>query len=80
MSDLIVEGVFTWSQSAPWSMVSEQALPRAPKSADSMDGAMIAGGHMARGSATDAGNGLLQLLAPMAEGLLQVVGRKVDLP
>jgi len=27
-------------------MVSEQALPSAPKSADRMDGAMIAGGDM----------------------------------
>jgi hypothetical protein len=31
--------------------VSEHALPRAPKSADRIDGAMIAGGDMAGGSA-----------------------------
>jgi len=31
-------------------MVSEHALPRAPKSADRIEGAMIAGGDMARGS------------------------------
>jgi hypothetical protein len=34
----------TWSQSAPWPMVSEQALPKAPKSAERIEGAMIAGG------------------------------------
>jgi hypothetical protein len=36
-------------------MVSEQALPSAPKSADRIDGAMIAGGDMAGGSSADAG-------------------------
>ena len=36
--------ISTWSQSAPWPMVSEQALPRAPKSAERIEGAMIAGG------------------------------------
>jgi len=35
--------------------VSEQALPRAPKSADRIDGAMMAGGDMAGGSAAGAG-------------------------
>jgi hypothetical protein len=39
----------TWSQSAPWAIVSEQALPNAPKSADRMDGAMMAGGDMVSG-------------------------------
>jgi hypothetical protein len=34
----------TWSQSAPWVMVSEQAAPKAPKSAERMEGAMMAGG------------------------------------
>lgn len=34
------------SQSAPSDMVSEHALPRAPKSADRMDGAMMAGGDI----------------------------------
>lgn len=33
-------------QSAPLSIVSEQAAPRAAKSADKMEGAMIAGGLM----------------------------------
>lgn len=33
-------------------MVSEHALPRAPKSAERIDGAMIAGGAMVGGSAT----------------------------
>jgi hypothetical protein len=32
-------------------MVSEHALPSAPKSADRIDGAMIAGGDMMGGSA-----------------------------
>jgi hypothetical protein len=36
-------------------MVSEHALPSAPKSADRIDGAMIAGGDMASGSAVSAG-------------------------
>jgi hypothetical protein len=36
-------------------MVSEHALPSAPKSADRIDGAMMAGGDMASGSAVDAG-------------------------
>jgi hypothetical protein len=36
----------TCSQSAPWPMVSEHALPNAPKSADRIDGAMIAGGDI----------------------------------
>jgi hypothetical protein len=36
-------------------MVSEHALPSAPKSADRIDGAMIAGGDMASGSAVGAG-------------------------
>ena len=31
-----------WSQSAPWVMVSEQAAPRAAKSADRIEGAIIA--------------------------------------
>jgi hypothetical protein len=44
----------TCSQSAPWPMVSEHALPSAPKSADRIDGAMMAGGDMASGSAVDA--------------------------
>ena len=34
-------------QSAPLSIVSEQAAPRAAKSADKMEGAMMAGGLMA---------------------------------
>ena len=34
----------TCSQSAPWPIVSEHALPRAPKSAERIDGAIIAGG------------------------------------
>jgi hypothetical protein len=34
--------------------VSEQALPSAPKSADRIDGAMIAGGDMVGGSAAGA--------------------------
>lgn len=34
-------------QSAPLSIVSEQAAPREAKSADKMEGAMIAGGPMA---------------------------------
>lgn len=33
-------------QSAPFSMVSEHSLPRAPKSAERIEGAMIAGGAM----------------------------------
>ena len=41
-------------------MVSEQALPSVPKSAERMDGAMIAGGDMAGGSAAGAG-GILVL-------------------
>ena len=36
----------TCSQSAPWSMVAEQAAPKAAKSAERMDGAMIVGGDM----------------------------------
>ena len=32
------------NQSAPWSIVVEHAVPNAAKSADKMDGAMIAGG------------------------------------
>jgi len=36
----------TCSQSAPWPMVSEHALPREPKSALRMEGAMNAGGDM----------------------------------
>ena len=36
----------TWSQSAPWEIVSEHAFPSAPKSADRIDGAMIAGGDI----------------------------------
>jgi hypothetical protein len=63
-------------------MVSEQALPKAPKSAASMDGAMMAGGDMARGSAVGAGNVCrcrgMQLLAPMAEGAGGEM--EVDLP
>ena len=34
-------------QSAPLSMVSEQAAPKAAKSAERIEGAMIAGGVMA---------------------------------
>ena len=34
------------NQSAPWPMVSEQALPKFAKSADSTDGAMIAFGDI----------------------------------
>jgi hypothetical protein len=34
--------------------VSEQALPSAPKSADRIEGAMIAGGDMVGGSVSDA--------------------------
>lgn len=34
----------TCSQSAPWPIVSEHALPREPKSALRMEGAMNAGG------------------------------------
>jgi hypothetical protein len=36
-----------WSQSAPLSIVVEQAAPRAPKSADKIEGAMMALGDMA---------------------------------
>lgn len=36
----------TCSQSAPWEIVSEHALPRAPKSAERMEGAIIAEGAM----------------------------------
>lgn len=36
-----------WSHVAPWSIVSEHAAPRAPKSADRIEGAMIACGDMA---------------------------------
>ena len=43
----------TWSQSAPWEMVSEHALPSAPKSADKIEGAMIAGGDMLGGCVAD---------------------------
>lgn len=35
--------------------MSEQALPSAPKSADRIEGAMIAGGDMTGGSAAGAG-------------------------
>lgn len=34
----------TWSQSAPWLIVLEHSAPRLPKSAERIDGAMIAGG------------------------------------
>ena len=45
-------------QSAPLSIVSEQAAPRAAKSADKMEGAMIAGGLMTIDSSGDLkGNG-----------------------
>jgi hypothetical protein len=44
----------TWSQSAPWEIVSEHALPNAPKSADRIDGAMMAGGDMTGGSGESA--------------------------
>ena len=37
----------TCNQSASCSIVVLHAFPRAPKSADSIDGAMIAGGDMA---------------------------------
>ncbi len=36
----------TWSQSALWPIVSAQAAPRAAKSADRIDGAIIALGDM----------------------------------
>lgn len=36
-----------WSHDAPLSIVSEQALPRAAKSAERIDGAMMAGGAIA---------------------------------
>lgn len=36
----------TCSQSAPWAIVSEHALPRAPKSAERIEGAMMALGAM----------------------------------
>jgi hypothetical protein len=39
--------------------VSEHALPSAPKSAERMDGAMIAGGDMVGGSAAGAGGSVL---------------------
>lgn len=35
--------------------MSEQALPRAPKSADNIEGAMIAGGDILGGSVTETG-------------------------
>ena len=38
----------TWIQSALSSIVSEHAFPRAPKSADRMEGAMMADGDMTR--------------------------------
>lgn len=34
--------ISTWSQSAPWLIVLEQSWPRLAKSADRMEGAMIA--------------------------------------
>lgn len=34
----------TWSQSAPWRMVLEHSAPRSAKSAERIEGAMIAGG------------------------------------
>ena len=36
----------TCSQSAPFFIVSSQAAPKAPKSADRMDGATMAGGDI----------------------------------
>ena len=39
------EGAVTY-QSAPWEMVSVQAAPRAAKSAERIEGAMIAGGDI----------------------------------
>lgn len=36
----------TCSQSAPWAMVSEHAFPRELKSAERIDGAIIAGGDI----------------------------------
>lgn len=57
-------------------MVSEQALPSAPKSADRIDGAMMAGGDMVGGSAAGAGRfigyGSELLRAPIA-GQIAVV-------
>lgn len=38
--------ISTWSQSAPCSIVREHASPSAAKSADRMEGAMIAEGAM----------------------------------
>ena len=39
--------MWKWTyQSAPFSMVSEQAAPRAPKSAERIEGAITAGGGM----------------------------------
>ena len=37
----------TWSQSAPWSIVREQSWPSCAKSAERIDGAMIALGAIA---------------------------------
>lgn len=34
----------TWSQSAPWAIVLRQSSPRLAKSAERIEGAMIAGG------------------------------------
>jgi hypothetical protein len=44
----------TWSQSADWPIVVEQAVPRLEKSAERMDGAIMAGGDIVGG---DGGSG-----------------------
>lgn len=40
--------IYTYSQSAPWAMVVLHALPNSAKSAERMEGAMMAGGDMLR--------------------------------
>ena len=50
----------TCSQSAPWAMVREHAAPRSAKSAERMDGAMIALGAILGGVMFSGCDGVLE--------------------